>query len=370
MKKKNQTYKKKKVEANPEVSRYLEISIPENKENLWIQILDKTKAILKKIHTKGKKKITIMLIPHSESSIINLHLNFYILGFGFIFILFLTLISTFIIINRNSQNLQYYHLGVTTSNFPQQASKLAEEIIPMHQTILEFAETITRIHNNLRIASENGKGGIVNEYTFTQVENLNTLIEQCKEKKNECDQSTIEKILKISLNISELDNVILSDSNKKIEEILSEIKSENKKAFFSIIPSGFPVKGFIKNNYKTKVILERGNNYPLRGVEILTLPNSPVKATANGKVVEINYHPTFGLYIWIEHISGIQTFYAHLGEVEVNLHQEVKRGDIIGYTGRTGNINNNILYYEVHIGTLAFNPHILMNDIQSLWLNL
>lgn len=352
------------------VSNYLEIPVHKKQENKWLEFIENLKILAKKIHTKGKKKITIMLIPHSESSILNLHINFYTLTITALILLVLTAVSTVIIIYRNSQNLQYYHLGVTNNSFYLQTSRLAEEIIPMHESILQFAETITRIHNNLRLASQSGQGGYVNDFTLTQLENLNQLIQECKEKKTNCEQTTIEKILQISLNISELDNEILKESNKKIEEILKELKSEDKKKFFSIIPSGFPVKGFIKSNYKTKVILERGNNYPLRGVEILTLPHSPVVATADGKVVEINYHPTFGLYLWIEHLSGIQTFYAHLDEVNVSLNQEVKRGTVIGYTGKTGNSDYNLLYYEVHIGTMAFNPHILMNNIQTLWLNL
>ncbi len=366
--------KKKKIkkthnEEITKVSYYLEVPFPKEEKKKLRLFLENLKIFFKRIHLKGKKKITIMLIPHSESRIVSLHLNFYIIFFTSVIVLLLTISAVFIIIYRNSQNLQYYHLGVTNNNFYLQTSRLSEEIIPMHNTILQFAETITKIHSNLRIASENGKGGYVNEYTFSQLQNLNRMIQVCKEKKNNCEQSLIEEILKISLNISELDNLILDESNKKLEEILKELNSEDKKKFFSVIPSGLPVKGFIKNNYKTRVTIKRGNHYPLRGVEIMTFPHSPIYATANGKIVEINYHPTFGLYVWIEHLSGIQTFYSHLSEVKVNLNQVVKRGEIIGYSGRTGNTNDSMLYYEVHIGTLAFNPHILMNDIQSLWLN-
>jgi murein DD-endopeptidase MepM/ murein hydrolase activator NlpD len=48
----------------------------------------------------------------------------------------------------------------------------------------------------------------------------------------------------------------------------------------------------------------------------------------------------------------------------------VQKGNVIGFSGKTGKTNKNMLYYEIHIGTMAFNPHILMNDLQTLWLNL
>jgi murein DD-endopeptidase MepM/ murein hydrolase activator NlpD len=351
-------------------SKYLEIDLHKDKDKKWAKIKENLLLLLKKIHTKGKQKITIMFIPHSESSILNLHINFYTLFFSLTTIIVVGFFSILMIIQRSSQNIQYYDMGITNSQFYLQSSRLAEEIIPMHKAILEFAETIAIIHQKLRIDSKEGEGGFAYNTTFDQIEKLNGLIEECKKQKEQCSQNTIENILQISLNLSLLDNEILQGTNKQIKEINDKINSEEMKNFFSYIPTGIPVKGFIANNYGTKSIIERGNNYPLRGVEILTLPHSPVYATAKGKVVEIGYHPVFGIYIWIEHLSGIKSFYAHLDEVQVSLNQIINKGDRIAYTGKTGKINKNLLYYEIHIGTVAFNPHILINDLQTLWLNL
>lgn len=184
MTKKYKKKQKRNTEDIKKVSIYLEIpTTDKEKERKWNIFLENLRIFFKKIHNRGKKKITIMLIPHSESSILSLHLNFYIIFFSSLVILLLTITSIFVIIYRNSQNLQYYHLGVTSNNFYLQTSRLSEEIIPMHNVILQFSETITKIHNNLRLASENGKGGYVNEYTFSQIESLNQMIQECKEKK-------------------------------------------------------------------------------------------------------------------------------------------------------------------------------------------
>ncbi|GIX42013.1 MAG: peptidase M23 [Leptospiraceae bacterium] len=351
-------------------SKYLEIDFNKNQQNKWQKFKENVILYLKKIHTKGKQKITIMFIPHSESSILNLHINFYTLFFSLTGIFIVGLISILIIIQRSSQNIQYYDMGITNSQFYLQSSRLAEEVIPMHKAILEFASTIATIHQKLRINSEQGEGGFAYNTTFDQIEKLKALINECKLQKEACSQDTIENILQITLNISLLDNDILKSTNQQIVEINEKLKSEETKNFFSYIPTGLPVQGFIRNNYATRSIIERGNNYPLRGIEFLTLPHSPVYATANGKVVEINYHPVFGVYVWIEHLTGIKSFYAHLDEVQVSLNQIVKKGDIIGFSGKTGKTDKNLLYYEIHIGTVAFNPHILLNDLQTLWLNL
>ncbi len=371
--------KKKLIQNNPkkkiqkkekeQIAKYLEVPIKQN-TNRWEYFKETFYEWINKIHKKGKQKITIMFIPHSESSILNLHINFYILSIALFLILTTGVLSIIMIIQRSSQNIQYYDMGVTNSQFYLQSSRLGEEIIPMHDTILKFAKTISTIHQKLQIESKEGKGGYALKTTFDQIEHLKKLTNECMKQKEACSQQTIENILQISLNISLLDNEILADVNDQLKGIIQKLNSEEIKTFFSYIPVDMPVQGFIKNNYGTTTVLERGNNYPLRGIEFLTLPHSPVYATAQGKVTEIKYDPIFGLCIWIEHLSGIKTFYAHLDEVNVNQNQIVERGQIIGYTGKTGKTNHNLLYYEVHIGTMAFNPHILINDLQTLWLNL
>ncbi len=244
---------------------YLEIPQTINKKK-FKEFLSNIKewciSIIKKIHKKGIQKITIMLIPHSESSILNLHINFYSLFFIILLILSLGIFSIVNIIHRSSQNIQYYDMGITNSQFYLQSSRLGEEIIPMHSTILEFAELISTIHSKLRIDSTKGKGGYAFNTTFDQIEKLKSLIAECKKEKELCSTETIENLLQISLNIAMMDNEILNEVNTQIKEINERIQSDAIKNFFENIPVGLPVKGFIRNNYSTRTILERGNNYP------------------------------------------------------------------------------------------------------------
>jgi murein DD-endopeptidase MepM/ murein hydrolase activator NlpD len=369
-KNRKKTYEAKESSEHEIYSKYLGIQLEPKEKKFWSKFKENLKNLLRKIHIKGKQKLTIMFIPHSESSILNLHINFYSLFVILFTIIIVGLVSVLIIIQRSSQNIQYYDMGITNSQFYLQSSRLAEEVVPMHKTILDFAETIAIIHRKLRINSQNGEGGFGYQTSLEQIDNLKTLIEECKKQKEACSQNTIENILQTTLNISLIDNEILKSVDKQLKEIIEKLNSEEIKNFFSYLPTGLPVKGFVKTNYATQYVIERGINYPLRGIEILTLPHSEVYATANGKVVEIGYDPIFGIYIWVEHLTGIKTFYSHLEEVNVSLNQMVQKGNVIGFSGKTGKTNKNMLYYEIHIGTMAFNPHILMNDLQTLWLNL
>ncbi len=327
------------------------------------------KIIFQKIHKKGKKKITVMFIPHSESRTLSLNFNYYTLFITSFLVLVIIITSTSIMIYRNAQNMEYYDIGITNKHFYLQTSRLGTEIIPMYKNVIHFAENIIKIHKSLSIQSENPKGGISEKITQPQLEALEQKINICKEKKEQCEKETIKEILDISLNLSLLNNQIIKELNEKVDEISKEMNSSEFQNFFKHIPLGLPVNGSIKYSYKTKFSIERGTQKPITGIEISTFPNTPVRTLASGKVVEINYNPYFGLYLWIEHLPGLKTFYGHLGEVIVKKNENIEKGKIIGYTGKTGFTNKNILYYEIHIGNMVFNPHILINDVQMLWLN-
>jgi murein DD-endopeptidase MepM/ murein hydrolase activator NlpD len=43
-----------------------------------------------------------------------------------------------------------------------------------------------------------------------------------------------------------------------------------------------------------------------------------------------------GLYVRIDHGDGISTLYVHLSEYLVRTGERVRRGQVIGYVGRTG----------------------------------
>jgi murein DD-endopeptidase MepM/ murein hydrolase activator NlpD len=82
---------------------------------------------------------------------------------------------------------------------------------------------------------------------------------------------------------------------------------------------------------------------------------TPVRATADGIVVDRETRYTsssrvgFGNYVRIQHASGLQTFYGHLDRLHPRAGSgaRIKRGEVIGYVGRTGRSNGYHLHYAV-----------------------
>lgn len=75
---------------------------------------------------------------------------------------------------------------------------------------------------------------------------------------------------------------------------------------------------------------------------------------------------SYGTMIRIRHADyngvTLQTRYAHLSRLCVAKGQQVKEGQLIGYTGETGNVNGAHLHFEVILGGSRRNPLVWLDD--------
>ena len=79
-------------------------------------------------------------------------------------------------------------------------------------------------------------------------------------------------------------------------------------------------------------------------------------ATADGVVVCSGRETGYGNIIRIDHGNGTQTCYAHLNKRKVRPGQKVRRGQVIGLVGQTGNATGPHVHYEVRIRGKPVNP--------------
>jgi len=107
---------------------------------------------------------------------------------------------------------------------------------------------------------------------------------------------------------------------------------------------------------------------------------TPVRATADGIIVDRRGDVTttgrfgFGNYVRIQHASGLETFYGHFDRLHPRSRPgaRVKRGDVIGYVGKTGRSHGYHLHYAVIKDGREINPwHFYFDDRtnQALGLN-
>lgn len=72
------------------------------------------------------------------------------------------------------------------------------------------------------------------------------------------------------------------------------------------------------------------------GVDLLGAVGTLVQAIAPGIVAFANEQGSYGKLVIINHGGGLQSRYAHLESIKVSVGQQVKKGDLLGTVGTTG----------------------------------
>lgn len=96
------------------------------------------------------------------------------------------------------------------------------------------------------------------------------------------------------------------------------------------------------------------------GIDISAVAGTPVRAAADGVVDRAEYDRGYGKLVIIDHGDGTTTRYAHLSEFEVIPGQEIRRGDVLGYSGATGRVTAPHVHFEVRLHGTPVNPYPYM----------
>jgi len=83
------------------------------------------------------------------------------------------------------------------------------------------------------------------------------------------------------------------------------------------------------------------------GIDIRAATGTPVLAAADGIVLRTGSQVYAGRLVVVEHATDLTTVYYHLSAVTVAAGQEVRRGDVIGRAGMSGNATAPHLHFGV-----------------------
>jgi murein DD-endopeptidase MepM/ murein hydrolase activator NlpD len=114
----------------------------------------------------------------------------------------------------------------------------------------------------------------------------------------------------------------------------------------------WPVRGRIVSDFGPK-----GGGMHNDGINIAASRGAPIRAAENGVVVYAgNELRGFGNLLLLRHADGWMTAYAHADEILVARGDQVKRGEVIGRVGSTGNVASPQIHFEIRRGSRAVNP--------------
>lgn len=95
-----------------------------------------------------------------------------------------------------------------------------------------------------------------------------------------------------------------------------------------------------------------------RGVDYGSPYGSPIYATADGVVKKSGFQNAYGNRVIIQHGNNISTLYAHMSKIDGSAKEgvRVKRGEVIGYVGKTGRVTGTHLHYEFRKNGIHMDP--------------
>jgi len=150
--------------------------------------------------------------------------------------------------------------------------------------------------------------------------------------------------------------------NKRIAAESSR-KKKAKKQFTETTPYVdfiWPVTGRISSIFGLRRFFNEQERRPHNGLDIAAAEGTPVKATANGKVIDSGDFFFSGNMIYLDHGQGIISLYAHLSELAVKPGDVVKQGDIIGKVGQTGRVTGPHLHFAIIINQTLIDPIFML----------
>jgi len=118
----------------------------------------------------------------------------------------------------------------------------------------------------------------------------------------------------------------------------------------------WPVAGRVTSGFGYRRLWIGGTNFHA-GIDIAAPAGTPIRAARSGVVSAAGWMPGgFGIAVFLEHGSGIQTRYAHLSRYLVGVGDRVTQGQVIGHLGNTGLSTGPHLHFEVRVIGVAQNP--------------
>lgn len=116
-------------------------------------------------------------------------------------------------------------------------------------------------------------------------------------------------------------------------------------------------QGYMSSGFRMRRDPFTGGRRMHYGLDFAGRMGTPIYATAEGKIVEIQKQRTgLGWTVKIDHQYGYETLYAHLRKILVKKGDRVHRGTKIAEMGNTGRSTGPHLHYEVHRDGRPVNP--------------
>lgn len=298
---------------------------------------------------KRKRYFTIMVVPHSEESTYSLRLPLFI-G-QLVVALSVLCLAGFLILVYSYRNALHDAKEVQVLRQVNQVQQ--DEINAFAFETQKLIEQMSQIEVLAELVAE--KLGLSLESEEDEDEDVSSMGKGEGEPRMYASRSGEGRVLDRAVaNIEMLQNLI-PEQTDSLQMLETEVDKFVRR--MAATPSIWPGSGRLTSGFgMRRSPFNRAVMQFHSGIDIAGAHGSAIYATAEGVVSSAGYRGGYGNLITISHGYGFDTYYAHLSGYAVSSGQRVKRGQVIGYMGRTGRVTGTHLHYEVRVNGVAVNP--------------
>ena len=142
----------------------------------------------------------------------------------------------------------------------------------------------------------------------------------------------------------------------------------NQRSVRNATPNMWPTAGQLTSVFGYRLAAMQRSDGELdevhQGIDIANAPDTLIYATADGTVRHSGWSHGYGRTVVIDHGYGMSTLFAHTSKALVKEGDRVSRGQVIAYIGTTGRSTGAHLHYEVWKHGRPVNPLLFLN-VQS-----
>ena len=267
-------------------------------------------------------------------------------------------------------NNTFLHISLGTDNFSSFLDQI-QYVRSVNDQVYSLVSRIKEIKTKLELQQADLK---------VQLTKLESLKEQLaiSQSSLETERQNKEQLLAQTRGVESNYQRLLSASRNEQSRIMEEIddldsaaraRAGNPTISVSKGVLGWPMDGVLTQGYGNTGFTSLGYNFH-NGIDIAAPAGKPIYSAADGTVAKCDTgEAAYGNWCTIRHniksSSGadrcVVTLYAHMRTIKVSTGQAVKRGDLVGYEGNTGNTTR-LLYgpergYHLHFTVFDCNGY-------------
>jgi murein DD-endopeptidase MepM/ murein hydrolase activator NlpD len=154
-------------------------------------------------------------------------------------------------------------------------------------------------------------------------------------------------------------------------EDLKRIDSEKHRTraaldtFSGVLPATLrlppPIRGGKSSVFGLRRFFNGEPRMPHSGIDITAPEGTPIKAPADGRVIEAGRYFFNGNVVFIDHGQGLVTMYCHLSRIDAKKGSSVKAGDVLGLVGATGRASGPHLHLGVALNGNMIDPELVLD---------